>query len=162
MNASTLYDLSPAIRLMLMGLVLALGPLAWVWLRNRQASRAHRLQALTVLTLFLTFDLVLFGSFTRLTDSGLGCPDWPGCYGNASPVGAHAEISAAQQAMPTGPVTHGKAWVEMIHRYLATSVGVLILVLAIVSWIERTRQQASGSVNPWWATWTDARRHGLR
>ncbi len=154
MNASTLYDLSPAIRLMLMGLVLALGPLAWVWLRNRQASRAHRLQALTVLTLFLTFDLVLFGSFTRLTDSGLGCPDWPGCYGNASPVGAHAEISAAQQAMPTGPVTHGKAWVEMIHRYLATSVGVLILVLAIVSWIERTRQQASGSVNPWWATWT--------
>jgi cytochrome c oxidase assembly protein subunit 15 len=41
-----------------------------------------------VLTLFLTFDLVLFGAFTRLTDSGLGCPDWPGCYGNASPTGA--------------------------------------------------------------------------
>ena len=51
---------------------------------------ARRLHALTVLTLFLTFDLVLFGAFTRLTDSGLGCPDWPGCYGNASPVGAQA------------------------------------------------------------------------
>lgn len=155
MNASALYDLSPAIRLMLMGLTLALGPLAWVWLRNRQTSTARRLQALTVLTLFLTFDLVLFGAFTRLTDSGLGCPDWPGCYGNASPVGAHAEISAAQQAMPTGPVTHGKAWVEMIHRYLATSVGVLILVLAAVSWFERMRKSGGAAgVSPWWATLT--------
>jgi cytochrome c oxidase assembly protein subunit 15 len=153
MNASALYDLAPALRVMLMGLTLALGPLAWVWLRNRQTSTARRLQALTVLTLFLTFDLVLFGAFTRLTDSGLGCPDWPGCYGNASPVGAHAEISAAQQAMPTGPVTHGKAWVEMIHRYLATAVGVLILVLAAASWFERRRGR-TGGINPWWPTLT--------
>ena len=51
---------------------------------------ARRLHALTLLTLFLTFDLTLFGAFTRLTDSGLGCPDWPGCYGNASPLGARA------------------------------------------------------------------------
>lgn len=152
MDAPALYDFSPVLRLMLMGLVLALGPLAWVWLRNRQASTARRLRALTVLTLFLTFDLVLFGSFTRLTDSGLGCPDWPGCYGKASPVGAHAEISAAQQAMPTGPVTHGKAWVEMIHRYLATAVGVLILVLATASWLNRSRRQ--DGLSPWWATFT--------
>lgn len=142
-----LYDLSPALRLMLLGAVIALGPLAWVWLRHRGASGAQRLRALTLLTLFLTFDLVLFGAFTRLTDSGLGCPDWPGCYGSASPVGAHDSISAAQQAMPTGPVTHSKAWVEMIHRYLATAVGVLILVLAVASWIERRRL----SVSPGWA-----------
>ncbi|MDQ7744873.1 COX15/CtaA family protein [Hydrogenophaga pseudoflava] len=142
-----LYDLSPALRLMLLGAVIALGPLAWVWLRHRRASGAQRLRALTLLTLFLTFDLVLFGAFTRLTDSGLGCPDWPGCYGSASPVGAHASISAAQQAMPTGPVTHSKAWIEMIHRYLATAVGVLILVLAVTSWIERRRL----SVSPGWA-----------
>ncbi len=150
------YDFSPVLRLMLMGLALAGGPLAWVWLRQRQAGNARRLQALTVLTLFLTFDLVLFGAFTRLTDSGLGCPDWPGCYGNASPVGAHAEISAAQQALPSGPVTHGKAWVEMIHRYLATGVGVLILVLAAVSWREHLRQPRSeaGAPSPWWATLT--------
>ncbi len=156
MDAPALYDLAPALRLMLMGLVLAGGPLAWIWLRQRQASTMRRLQALTVLTLFLTFDLVLFGSFTRLTDSGLGCPDWPGCYGNASPVGAHAEISSAQQAMPTGPVTHGKAWVEMIHRYLATGVGVLILVLAAVSWREHVRQQRGSTdvLSPWWATIT--------
>lgn len=158
MDAPALYDLSPALRLMLMGIVLAGGPLAWVWLRNRQAGTSRRLQALTLLTLFLTFDLVLFGSFTRLTDSGLGCPDWPGCYGEASPVAAHAQISAAQQAMPTGPVTHGKAWVEMIHRYLATGVGVLILVLALTTWLERARQRREGGAqrvpSPWWATLT--------
>ncbi|MGE3348433.1 MAG: heme A synthase [Ramlibacter sp.] len=153
-TAQPLYDLAPALRLMLMGVVVALGPLAWVWVRNPQASPTRRLRALTLLTLFLTFDLVLFGAFTRLTDSGLGCPDWPGCYGNASPVGAHAEISAAQSAMPTGPVTHGKAWVEMVHRYLATGVGVLILTLAVTTWLQRKHNQGGVPVNPWWPTLT--------
>ncbi|MGE4243864.1 COX15/CtaA family protein [Ramlibacter sp.] len=134
-----LYNLAPALRLMLLGLVLAVGPLAWVWLRHRGAGPRQRLAALSLLTLFLTFDLVLFGAFTRLTDSGLGCPDWPGCYGKASPTGAHAEISQAQAEMPTGPVTHGKAWVEMVHRYLATGVGVLITALAIATWVYRRR-----------------------
>ena len=152
MNAQPLYDLAPALRMALMGIVLALGPLAWVWLRHRGAEPAARLRALTWLTLFLTFDLVLFGAFTRLTDSGLGCPDWPGCYGNASPLGAQAEIHAAQTAMPTGPVTHGKAWVEMVHRYLATGVGVLITVLAIVGWLQARQRRAA--ISPWWATFT--------
>jgi heme a synthase len=158
MDAQPLYDLAPLARLMLLGVVIALGPLAWVWLRNRRSSPMRRLQALTVLTLFLTFDLVLFGAFTRLTDSGLGCPDWPGCYGNASPVGARAEISAAQEAMPTGPVTHGKAWVEMIHRYLATGVGVLIIVLTVTSWLQHRRARRglaeAPPISPWWATFT--------
>lgn len=139
MDTQPLYDLAPFARLMLLGVVIALGPLAWVWLRSRKAEPAQRLHLLTLLTLFLTFDLVLFGAFTRLTDSGLGCPDWPGCYGHASPVGAQTQISAAQAAMPTGPVTFSKAWIEMIHRYLATGVGVLILVLAVTSWLERRR-----------------------
>jgi len=154
MDTQPLYDLAPAARLMLMGVVIALGPLAWVWLRNRDAEPARRLHSLTLLTLFLTFDLVLFGAFTRLTDSGLGCPDWPGCYGNASPVGARAEITAAQTAMPTGPVTHGKAWIEMIHRYLATGVGVLILTLAVTTWLQRGRNQGGVPVSPWWPTLT--------
>ena len=123
---------------------------SWVWLRSRGTPVARRLHALTLLTLFLTFDLVLFGSFTRLTDSGLGCPDWPGCYGHGSPAGALTQIAQAQAAMPTGPVTHGKAWVEMVHRYLATGVGVLILTLAASSWIERRRIQ----ISPWWPTLT--------
>ena len=136
MATSALYDLSPAFRLMMMGLIVALGPLLWVGLRNRQATPVQRLRVLTLVTLFLTFDLVMFGAFTRLTDSGLGCPDWPGCYGHASPVGAQQHIDAAQAAMPSGPVTHPKAWIEMIHRYLATGVGVLILTLTAACWLE--------------------------
>ncbi len=92
-----------------------------------------RLQKLTYLLVFLTFDLILFGAFTRLTDSGLGCPDWPGCYASFSPIGAASQISAAQSAMPTGPVTHTKAWIEMLHRYFATAVGALIVLRLIWS-----------------------------
>lgn len=149
-----LVDFAPLARLMLLGMAIALVPLAWVWLRNKQASVSQRLKRLTLLTLFLTFDLVLFGAFTRLTDSGLGCPDWPGCYGQASPIGASAQIAAEQAAMPTGPVTFQKAWIEMVHRYLASSVGVLMLVLCIVSWVERQRLQRDVYMSPWWSTVT--------
>ena len=153
-----LYDFAPVLELMAFGLVIALAPLAWVWFRNRDHTPVRKLQALVVLTMFLTFDLVLFGAFTRLTDSGLGCPDWPGCYGNSSPVGAMAEITAAQTAMPTGPVTHGKAWVEMIHRYLATTVGVLIIVLTVGAWWQRFQARKGlapePALSPWWPTLT--------
>ncbi len=157
MNPPAAYDLSPIGAVALVGGLLALGPLLWVWLRPASAGQgartgAARLQALTIVTLFLTFDLVLFGAFTRLTDSGLGCPDWPGCYGSASPLGAQAHIQSAQSALPSGPVTHGKAWVEMIHRYLATGVGALIVVMTVMSW--REARQRSAAVSPWWPTAT--------
>jgi cytochrome c oxidase assembly protein subunit 15 len=145
-----LVDLAPALRLALLAFVIALLPLSWVWLRQRGADTTARLAALTTLTLFLTFDLVVFGAFTRLSDSGLGCPDWPGCYGQASPLGARAAIDAAQSALPSGPVTWSKAWIEMIHRYLAMTVGVLILVAAVASWALRWRLPFS----PWWPTFT--------
>jgi len=148
-------DLSPLLQVMLVGALLAGVAMLWLWLRNRNGSRQHWLRAATVLTLFLTFDLVLFGAFTRLSDSGLGCPDWPGCYGSASPVGAKTEISAAQNAMPSGPVTHGKAWVEMVHRYMATGVGALILILTVASWRMRLRATPGlKTPNPWWPTVT--------
>jgi cytochrome c oxidase assembly protein subunit 15 len=149
-----LYDLSPVLRLLLVGVALAAVPLLWVWLRHRGTSPMGRYQALTIVTLFLTFDLVLFGAFTRLTDSGLGCPDWPGCYGSASPLGAKEAIATAQAAMPTGPVTHGKAWVEMVHRYLATGVGGLILVLCVVAWLGRKSYLQQHRVSPWLPTFT--------
>ena len=94
---------------------------------------SSQLRKLTYLLVFLTFDLILFGAFTRLTDSGLGCPDWPGCYANFSPIGAAHPIELAQSVMPTGPVTAAKAWVEMLHRYFATSVGILIILCLIWS-----------------------------
>jgi cytochrome c oxidase assembly protein subunit 15 len=150
------YDLGPVPTLVLVGAVLALAPVLWVAWRYRRADAARRRQALTLITLFLTFDLVLFGAFTRLTDSGLGCPDWPGCYGSASPLGALQAIGAAQTAMPTGPVTHGKAWIEMIHRYLATGVGALITWLAVAAWLDarKIRHGLPARLSPWWATLT--------
>ncbi len=158
-ETQALYDYAPLLQLMLLGATIALGPLAWVAWRSRGGARGKRLQALMVLTLFLTLDRVMFGAFTRLTDSGLGCPDWPGCYGNASPIGAREEISAAQDAMPTGPVTHGKAWVEMIHRYLASAVGVLIIAINVGVWRQKRQWQREGRtgdepLHPGWAVAT--------
>lgn len=172
-DVQPLWDLSPLMWLMLLGLTMAIIPLVWVCWRHRQQDGGRRIYVLTVLTLFLTFDLVLFGAFTRLTDSGLGCPDWPGCYGKTTPLGAHAEITAAQVAMPTGPVTHSKAWVEMVHRYFASSLGFLIFALAVLAWHETLRQRKKGqhrlwgfvdgaagsvetpyAVSPWWPTLT--------
>lgn len=118
------------IQLAALGMLVALLPLATVW----ASSDADKYRKLIWVTLFLTFDLIMFGAFTRLTDSGLGCPDWPGCYGQSNPLQAHASISAAEAAMPTGPVTIIKAWIEMIHRYLAMGIGVLIVALMLISW----------------------------
>src|SRR3989442_4810927 len=111
--------MSNLLQLAAMGILVALLALSVVW----ASKDANKYRKLAWVTLFLTFDLVMFGAFTRLTDSGLGCPDWPGCYGQANPFLAHMDISSAQAAMPSGPVTHTKAWIEMIHRYLAMAVG---------------------------------------
>jgi len=118
------------IQLAITGLLVAMLPLAIVLTSND----TNKYRKLLWITLFLTFDLIMFGSFTRLTDSGLGCPDWPGCYGMANPVQAHADIKAAEAIMPTGPVTVIKAWIEMIHRYIAMAVGVLIIAIMVVAW----------------------------
>ena len=133
MNAIAPVDYSPALGLLALASGLALLPLGWWAWRQRWAGPAAKRAALTVLTLFLTFDLVVFGAFTRLTDSGLGCPDWPGCYGESHPFAASEQIAAAEAAQPTGPVTRHKAWIEMVHRYLAGAVGALILVIAAIS-----------------------------
>ncbi len=141
-----LYNLAPSYYLLLLASLVALIPLYWVWRRTKNESAVERIQLLTWVTLFLTFDLVMFGAFTRLTDSGLGCPDWPGCYGSVTPIGASASIQEAQIQMPTGPVTFTKAWIEMVHRYFAMTVGSLILILAALSWYYRERMDRKLSV----------------
>jgi heme a synthase len=101
---------------------------------NAQQTRYLRWLALT---LFLTFDLVVFGAYVRLTDSGLGCPDWPGCYTQATPLQAIKDIRAEEALRPDGAVTHFKAWVEMIHRYVASGLGLLCFGLLV--WAMRWR-----------------------
>src|SRR3954471_20569706 len=118
--------------LLLTGLAAATVPLIVVW----RSSDTNKYRKLVWVTAFRTFDLIVFGAFTRLTDSGLGCPDWPGCYGEANPFLAHEHIAAAESLMPTGPVTKAKAWIEMIHRFLAMGIGFLLMTLLITSWVQ--------------------------
>ena len=153
---AALWNLSPLGQLVLIGIAVAAIPLTFLlWSgRHRQVGGWH--YALTLTTLFLTFDLVLFGAFTRLTDSGLGCPDWPGCYGHASPVGAQGHIELAQTVNPEGPVTHGKAWIEMLHRYLASGVGMLIALLVISAWRDHRRARALQQRAPRHPVWAMA------
>lgn len=90
-------------------------------------------------TLLLALCVVTLGAYVRLSDAGLGCPDWPGCYGHfvGVPDQAH-ELHAAQQAYPQTPVEAPKAWKEMIHRYAAGALGLLIAALAVLAWHLRT------------------------
>lgn len=98
-----------------------------------------RYRRIVFLTWFLTLDLIMFGAFVRLTDSGLGCPDWPGCYGSVTPIGAIDSIRQAVQVMPDGPVTMPKAWIEMIHRYVGALLGLLIIMISWMAWRHRER-----------------------
>jgi cytochrome c oxidase assembly protein subunit 15 len=123
------------IQLGVTGLLVACLPLSVVWL----SSDPNKYRKLVWVAVFLTFDLIVFGGFTRLTDSGLGCPDWPGCYGLANPFLAHEQITAAEALLPSGPVTVVKAWIEMIHRYLAMAIGVLIMALMATSLLQWRR-----------------------
>jgi len=105
----------------------------------RRVARVAALLALVV---------VVVGAWVRLTDAGLGCPDWPGCYGHVHPAqvaGQAAEISAAN---PDRPFDYQKALNEMVHRYIATTLGLLIVVLAVMS-IRNRRDPAQPRVLPW-------------
>jgi cytochrome c oxidase assembly protein subunit 15 len=88
---------------------------------------------LTLFATLLALIVVSFGAYTRLTDSGLGCPDWPGCYGTLSVPESIDQIEKAQAVYPDSPVEVEKAWIEMIHRYIAGILGIMILVIAFMS-----------------------------
>lgn len=87
------------------------------------------LRRLALAGTLLAFCVVVFGAYVRLSNAGLGCPDWPGCYGHVTPAGAVAADAGTVQA----PLQVGKAWREMIHRYGATTLGLIILGLALLS-----------------------------
>ncbi len=83
----------------------------------------------------LTFLVIVAGAYVRLEDAGLGCPDWPGCYGQllGVPDEVH-EVARAEQAYPGSPVDPARAWTEMFHRYLAGALGLLIFAIAVIAW----------------------------
>ncbi len=153
MNQAPRYDWTSITGLALIALAIVSVVLMIAWWRGglRHKSRSQRVAALAGLTLFLCFDLVVFGAYTRLSDSGLGCPDWPGCYATASPVAAAQHIAQAQALAPQGPVTEKKAWIEMIHRYFAMALGTLIiLMLAAAALARDARARALAAVTLVW------------
>jgi len=93
---------------------------------------------LLILATLLAFGVISLGAYVRLSDAGLGCPDWPGCYGHliGIPEAAH-EQSAALQAFPDKPVQAHKAWKEMVHRYFAGALGLLVALIAVLAWRHR-------------------------
>ncbi len=119
MNASALPAHSP----------LALGP-------------AVLLRRLALAGVLLCLVVIVLGAWVRLTDAGLGCPDWPGCYGHVTPAGAERKGSI-DEFSPGWEYDSGKAWREMIHRYAATGLGLIIVVITAVAIAFRRQRPAS-------------------
>jgi len=84
---------------------------------------------LTLFSVFLALAVVVLGAFTRLADAGLGCPDWPTCYGHLWVPTSESDVLAANQKFADTPVEHDKTWPEQLHRIFASSLGLLILVI---------------------------------
>ena len=89
---------------------------------------------LTIFATLLALFVVVLGAYVRLSDAGLGCPDWPGCYGNLIIDEGHDEVLKANEAFAERPFEAAKAWKEMIHRYFASGLGLVILILMIMAW----------------------------
>jgi cytochrome c oxidase assembly protein subunit 15 len=103
---------------------------------------ARWIRSLALAGLLLCFTVVVLGAYVRLSAAGLGCPDWPGCYGHVTPLGAQ-ESAAAQAAYPTKPLNVGKAWREMVHRYAASALGLIIVGIAILAFTTRRARLVS-------------------
>lgn len=101
------------------------------------SSMFRILNRLAGLATAMALVVVVLGAYVRLSDAGLGCPDWPGCYGHFGVPADAQDVEAANTAFPERPVEAAKAWKEMIHRYLASLLGLVVLVMAIVAWRQR-------------------------
>lgn len=88
----------------------------------------------------LAFVVIVLGAYVRLSDAGLGCPDWPGCFGKITAPTTAEHISDARLQYPHLDVHTGKAWKEMIHRYFASTLGLLIIAMAYIAWRERANK----------------------
>lgn len=98
------------------------------------------MRRLALAALLLCLGVVVLGAYVRLSDAGLGCPDWPGCYGHVTPTGALANDAVVQQRFPGAEIDAGKAWREMIHRYAASTLGLLIVIIAAIAIAARDKR----------------------
>src|SRR6202000_2547453 len=98
------------------------------------SSTSRWIRSLALAGLVLCFTVVVLGAYVRLTTAGLGCPDWPGCYGHIAPTGTAADV--------------GKAWREMIHRYFAGSLVILTLILAVMAFSQKRARSPGGANVP--------------
>jgi len=106
----------------------------------------QRFRRLALFAVALTVVVVVLGAYTRLVDAGLGCPDWPGCYGFLGIPLSEPAIATAAARFPDAPVEPDKAWWEMIHRYFAGALGLVILALALGAYSDaRRRPNPDGS-----------------
>lgn len=97
------------------------------------------MKKLTLFSIFLAAVVIILGAYTRLTDAGLGCPDWPGCYGNLTVPLSEEKVAQANAAYPERPVEAFKAWNEMIHRYFAGTLGLCVLAIAVIALRQRDK-----------------------
>lgn len=98
---------------------------------------------ITLFGVILAFIVIVMGSYVRLSDAGLGCPDWPGCYGQAVVSDNEAFKAQAAQEFPGQTPDIAKAWKEMSHRYLAAGLGGIVLLLVLLSWREKQCRAAA-------------------
>ncbi len=100
---------------------------------NLYTQHNHVIRKLVFVSILLALIVVTLGAHARLTHAGLGCPDWPGCYGLIDVPETAEQIALAEQVYPQSQVEPVKAWNEMIHRYFAGLLGLLILAIAFIS-----------------------------
>jgi len=99
----------------------------------------NNVSGLALFAVMLAFTVVILGAYTRLTDAGLGCPDWPGCYGHVMVPQDSVTMNQVQQSFPGVHIEKRKAWTEMVHRYLAGTLGLVIAFLAGLSLVGRKK-----------------------
>jgi len=92
----------------------------------------------------LALIVIVLGAYVRLSDAGLGCPDWPGCYGN---IIVPEQVDAKNEHLSVRPLEHAKAWKEMVHRYVASTLGFLILIMAFLAWTKPALTNLRGFVS---------------
>ncbi|HPF26214.1 MAG TPA: COX15/CtaA family protein [Steroidobacteraceae bacterium] len=106
-------------------------------------QHAHWIRRLALFGIVLCFAVVVFGAYTRLSDAGLGCPDWPGCYGHVTPAGAAKNADHVESLWPGWTFESRKAWIEMIHRYAATTLGFVIVLITALAVVARRQRIVS-------------------